>query len=258
MYILLQGNGYLQDRYNQPDSCLFSFGHVPWYEPSTGHGYLHRYDSGYSTSFGTSVSSHQRPVGHGFTTTRHQPVEYVSQDVFCSTGHSQDPDRYKSDGHNFSTSVYSQNRTSELDSVSQLCKPHANRTCGFPENLTLKQHVSQQYSQDPDRYKSVGDSISTRVYSQNRPSELKYVSQQYKPHAHTHELSESPPKHVTTSGQRCQKCNEFYANEEYGSMCSGCFKKLTIEESVPLRSPPIMSTRQNRKHKRVSLDSYHH
>ena len=34
--------------------------------------------------------------------------------------------------------------------------------------------------------------------------------------------------------QLCRKCNDFFANEEYGarSLCSGCFKKLTIEEST--------------------------
>ena len=31
--------------------------------------------------------------------------------------------------------------------------------------------------------------------------------------------------------QKCYKCKDFYANEEYHGLCSGCFKKLTIEES---------------------------
>ena len=31
---------------------------------------------------------------------------------------------------------------------------------------------------------------------------------------------------------KCHQCKEFYANVEYGGLCSRCFKKLTIEEST--------------------------
>ena len=39
---------------------------------------------------------------------------------------------------------------------------------------------------------------------------------------------------ATGDRQKCKKCNDFFANEEYGarSLCSGCFKKLSIEEST--------------------------
>ena len=33
--------------------------------------------------------------------------------------------------------------------------------------------------------------------------------------------------------QKCYKCKDFFANEEYHGLCSECFKKLTIEESQP-------------------------
>ena len=32
--------------------------------------------------------------------------------------------------------------------------------------------------------------------------------------------------------QKCKKCREFFANEEYGALCSACFKKFTIEEAT--------------------------
>ena len=46
---------------------------------------------------------------------------------------------------------------------------------------------------------------------------------------------QNPPAAVPTTEpgekKKCHKCKEFYANEEYGGLCSGCFKKLTIAES---------------------------
>ena len=38
--------------------------------------------------------------------------------------------------------------------------------------------------------------------------------------------------------EKCRQCNDFFANEEYGGLCSGCFKKLTIVESQQKPPPP--------------------
>ena len=48
--------------------------------------------------------------------------------------------------------------------------------------------------------------------------------------------------------QKCYKCNDFFANEEYNGLCSGCFKKLTIEESQQkpqFSQPPHMQVQPN-------------
>ena len=37
--------------------------------------------------------------------------------------------------------------------------------------------------------------------------------------------------------QKCYKCNEFFALEEYHGLCSGCFKKLSIKESQKKPQP---------------------
>ena len=58
-----------------------------------------------------------------------------------------------------------------------------------------------------------------------------------------------PPRPSGEPGERqkCYKCKDFYANEEYGGLCSGCFKKLTIEESQqkPQFSQPQFSQPQH-------------
>ena len=48
------------------------------------------------------------------------------------------------------------------------------------------------------------------------------------------------PRPTGEPGQRekCRECKDFFANEEYGGLCSACFKKLTIAESQQKPAQP--------------------
>ena len=49
----------------------------------------------------------------------------------------------------------------------------------------------------------------------------------YKPYGRPTTMVEA-----TDERQKCRRCKEFFADIEYGGLCSACFKKLTIEEST--------------------------
>ena len=64
--------------------------------------------------------------------------------------------------------------------------------------------------------------------------------------------SNSPTANESGERQKCYKCKDFYADEEYNGLCSGCFIKLTIEElqqkpqflqlqHVPVQPTPIQA-----------------
>lgn len=102
--------------------------------------------------------------------------------------------------------------------------------CKFFGSYENRFYCSQCFSKDMENIlKEVDDGPPIRPDTPRSPSR---AESGYQPRDEYHRPPSSPPLQTAASGggdpPKCFQCKDFYANEEYGGMCNGCFMKSTM------------------------------